>query len=304
MSQPSLLDRYVDRLDLADAPSELLRRAEGAPAQVLELLDELLRAHTQSICFENLDVVANRARGELRAVSLNLDSVVDKLLDSGRGGYCHEHAILMRGVLTELGFSAHPILARIHLGEGRVAPGGLTHQATIVKLGDQSFLIDPGFGGGTPEAALELSASAAVRTTPRGEHRLVPAGAALEPDMRAESEWVLQSRTRDDQEFRTVYAFSDVPRQQADLELSNWYTSTKPGTRFTGPPVLARSLPEGVKLTLEGRQMRRVSYGPSADRFERSIADAAEFAEVLAAEFGLSVDRETSDLVWSAFSGV
>lgn len=300
MTQPSLLSRYTQRLGLRDSAPKLHRRAEATSAQLIDLLDELLQAHTQAICFENLDVIANLARDKLKAVSLDLESVADKLLDSRRGGYCHEHATLIRAVLTELGLSAHPILARVHLGEGRVAPGALTHQVTIVRVKGRSFLVDPGFGGGTPEVALELSTSASARMTPRGEYRLVQADAALPPGMRAEAEWALQSRTSGDQEFRTVYAFADVPRPQADLELANWFTSTKPGTPFTGPPALARSLPDGVKLTLDGRRLRRVSYSTDDDRFEHMIADAAEFFEVLTAEFGLAVDREFSDLAWSA----
>lgn len=300
MTQLSLLSRYAERLGLRDSVPQLHRRAEGAPAQLIDLLDELVQAHTQSISFENLDIIANLARGELKAVSLDLESVADKLLDSRRGGYCHEHAILVRAVLTELGLSAHPILARVHLGEGRMTPGGLTHQATIVRIDGRSFLMDAGFGGGTPEVALELSTSASARMTSRGEHRLVSAEAALEPGMRAEAEWALQSRTSGDQEFRTVYAFADVARPQVDFELANWFTSTKPGTPFTGPPALARSLPDGVKLTLDGRRLRRVAYGPGGDRSEHTIADTAEFAEVLTTEFGLAVDRGFSDLIWKS----
>lgn len=300
MTRHSLLNRYVERLRLRDSAARLHHRAEGTPAQLIDLLDELVQAHTQAISFENLDVIANLARGELKAVSLDLESVADKLLDSGRGGYCHEHAILIRAVLTDLGLSAHPILARVHLGEGRVAPGGLTHQATVVRVDGRSVLVDPGFGGGTPEVALELSTSASARMTPRGEYRLVSAEAALAPSMRAEAEWALQSRTSDDQEFRTVYAFADVARPQVDFELANWFTSTKPGTPFTGPPALARSLPDGVKLTLDGRRLRRVDYGPDGDRSERTIADVAEFAEVLTIEFELAVDREFSDLIWES----
>ncbi|MCI4010801.1 arylamine N-acetyltransferase [Brevibacterium sp. ZH18] len=300
MAQLSLLNRYAERLGLRDSAAQLHRRTEGTPAQLIDLLDELLQAHTQAICFENLEVVANLARGELRAVSLDLESVADKLLDSRRGGYCHEHAILIRAVLTDLGLSAHPILARVHLGEGRVAPGGLTHQATIVRVDGRNFLVDPGFGGGTPEVALELSTSSRARRTPRGEHRLVPAEAVLEPDIRAEAKWALQSRTSDDQEFRTVYAFADVPRPQADLDLANWFTSTKPGTPFTGPPVLVRSLPDGFKLTLDGHRLRRVSYSPDGDRCERTVTDAADFAEVLTAGFGLGMDRESSEIIWKS----
>lgn len=300
MTRHSLINRYVERLGLRDSAAQLHRRAEGTPAQLIDLLDELVQAHTRAISFENLDVIANLARGELKAVSLDLESVAHKLLDSRRGGYCHEHAILIRAVLTDLGLSAHPILARVHLGEGRVAPGGLTHQATIVRVDGRRFLVDPGFGGGTPEVALELSTSVQARMTPRGEHRLVSAEAALAPGMRAEAEWALQSRTSGDQDFRTVYAFADVARPQVDFELANWFTSTKPGSPFTGPPALARSMPDGVKLTLDGRRLRRVAYGPDGDRSERTIAGTAEFAEVLTTEFGLAVDREFSDLIWKS----
>src|SRR5699024_5844983 len=88
------------------------------------------------------------------------------LLDDRRGGYCHEHAVLILTALAELGLAVHPVLARVHLGAGRAEPGGLTHQATIVELGSQRHLVDPGFGGGTPELALPLTGGA--RTAARG----------------------------------------------------------------------------------------------------------------------------------------
>ena len=302
MTQTSLLGRYAKRLGLSDSDSALRSRAEGPPEPILELLDEILVAHTHAICFENLDVTAYRAKGELKAVAIDVDGVADKLLTDGRGGYCHEHATLIRGVVTELGLRAHPVLARVHLGDQQTAPGALTHQATIVDLDGRRYLVDPGFGGGTPEAALELSDSAEARMTLHGEHRLVPAATALRPELLADSDWAFQSRTRGDQEFRTVYAFSEVPRQQVDLELANWFTSTKPGARFTGPPILALPLPAGGRVTLEGRHLRRVLGGARPDRHERTLTDAAEFAEVLAVDFGLDLDREFTDLVWSATS--
>lgn len=302
MTQSSLLGRYAERLGLSDSIPELHRRIQGTPVQILEVLDEILVAHTHVICFENLDVTAYRAKGDLKAVAIDVDGVADKLLTDGRGGYCHEHATLIRGVVTELGLSAHPVLARVHLGDQQTAPGALTHQATIIDLDGRRYLIDPGFGGGTPEAALELSDSAEARMTPHGEHRLVPAGAALPPELLADSDWVMQSRTRDDPEFRTVYAFSEVPRQQTDLELANWFTSTKPGSRFTGPPILALPLPDGGRVTLEGRHLRRVLGGARPERQERTLTDAAEFAEALSTDFGLDLNREFTDLVWSATS--
>ena len=299
MPSSSLVTRYADRLGL-DSPEDVLRqRAHGTVDEVVGLIDELLAAHVRSICFENLDVIAARAAGEARGVPTDLDSLTAKLLDAGRGGYCHEHATLIRAVLRELGLSAHPILARVHLGGGRTAPGGLTHQATIVDLGDRRFLVDPGFGGGTPQVALELDAESQPRSTEYGEYRLVTADTVLEPEMRAEAEWALQSRTSADQEFRTVYAFADIPREHVDLEVSNWFTATKPGTRFTSAPVVARTLGNGGKVSLEGRHLRSLRPGGESESLERTVTDAADFAAALREEFALDLDRAFTDLVWS-----
>ena len=298
MAASSLIARYADRLGL-DGPEDVLRRrVHGTTDEIIDLIDELLAAHVRSICFENLDVIAARAAGDSRGIPTDLGSLTAKLLDAGRGGYCHEHATLIRAVLCELGLSAHPILARVHLGDGRTAPGGLTHQATILDLSGRRFLVDPGFGGGTPQAALALDAESKPRMTEYGEHRLVLADTVLEPAMRAEAEWALQSRTNADQSFRTVYAFADVPREQADLEASNWLTATKPGTRFTGAPVVARTLGNGGKVSLEGRQLRSVRPGDEPERLERTVTDAADFAVVLREEFGLNLDRTFTDPIW------
>src|SRR5699024_7973335 len=118
--------------------------------------------------------------------------------------------------------------------------------------------------------------------------------------MRAEAEWSLQSRTADDQDFRTVYAFADIPRQRSDIEVSNWYTSTRPGTRFTGAPVLARSLPDAGKLTAEGRQLRYVRYASTSEPWARPIRDSAAYARVSAEDFGLRASDEFAARVWSA----
>jgi arylamine N-acetyltransferase len=153
---------------------------QGRRSQVVELIDELIGAHVHAICFENLDVVAARVRGEVRAVSVSPDEVADKLLDDGRGGYCHEHAVLIRTALAELGLAVHPVLARVHLGAGRAEPGGLTHQATIVELGALSGTSWIRVSAeGLPNCALPLTGGA--RATVRGEHRIVPAESVLEP---------------------------------------------------------------------------------------------------------------------------
>lgn len=302
MPGSSLVARYARRLGLTDSEESLRRRAAGSPAEIKELLDELLVAHAHSICFENLDVLAASAAGETRGIPTELDHLSAKLLDAGRGGYCHEHATLIRAVLTELGLRAEPSLARVHLGEGRTAPGGLTHQATIVDLDGRRFLVDPGFGGGTPEVALEIRADAKPQTTAVGEYRLVPADAVLSAQMCAEAEWALQSRARADQKFRTIYAFADRARELVDLDQSNWYTATKPGGKFTGQLAMTKRLPHGGRVSLNGRDFLKHQPGSDPNRLDRTIADAADFARVLEEDFGLSFGRDFTDPIWEFIS--
>ena len=69
----------------------------GPRAPTLALLSELTAAHTQSIPFENLDVLLGRR------IELGIDAVFDKLVRQRRGGYCFEQNGLFLHVLTALG---------------------------------------------------------------------------------------------------------------------------------------------------------------------------------------------------------
>src|SRR5699024_12402891 len=92
----SLVERYADRIGLGESVPELRLRAAGSTGEVIDLLDEIIAAHVHAICFENLDVVTARVRGDVGADSVTPDEVADKLLDDRRGGDCHEHVGLTR----------------------------------------------------------------------------------------------------------------------------------------------------------------------------------------------------------------
>ena len=77
-----MIDRYLARVGLDGSDTSL---------------ETLCRAHVQTIPYENLDVRLGR---EIR---LDVDSLVAKLVDGGRGGYCYEHNTLFAAVLEELG---------------------------------------------------------------------------------------------------------------------------------------------------------------------------------------------------------
>lgn len=303
MTDRDLIARYAQRLGLAQTPEELVRRATGPVDDAVALLDELLEAHTRAIVFENLDVAGLTQPREESPVAITQDAVAAKLLEDCRGGYCHEHAVMIRGVLTALGFTAHALLGRIARGPEADRPRPLTHQATLVVLGERRFLVDPGFGAGTPDAAVEISADSPLRRTPRGEYRVVPVEQALPAVQRADSAWALQARQSADQDFRTLYSFALTPRTHEELEQANRATSTRPGTKFTGAPILARYQAGRGKTTLAGRDLKHVRFGTEeADeqREERTLQGVDDFVQTVATHFDVRLEPEEAHRLWAS----
>jgi N-hydroxyarylamine O-acetyltransferase len=111
----------------------------GAADPSFDVLAGLLRAHVSRIPFENFDVLMGRG------VRLDIDSLQDKLVRAGRGGYCFEHATLFAAVLEKIGFRLTRHCARVILFvPANQAPRG--HMFLVVTLPEGEFVVDPGFG--------------------------------------------------------------------------------------------------------------------------------------------------------------
>lgn len=121
----------------------------------------------QSIPYENLDVRLGR---EIR---LDVDSLVGKLVDARRGGYCYEQNTLFAAVLEELGYGVTRLLARVRMGDA-VNPRPATHMVLLVD----DHLVDVGFGSAVPHGPVPLDGEvsygawtwrSARETSPEGE---------------------------------------------------------------------------------------------------------------------------------------
>ena len=84
------LNGYFDRISY-----------RGPAEPNLDVLRDLVTAHTQNIPFENLDPLLG-----VPVNDLSPEALTDKLVYRRRGGYCYEHNGLMGYVLAELGFTA------------------------------------------------------------------------------------------------------------------------------------------------------------------------------------------------------
>jgi len=210
------LDAYLGRIGVG-----------GEPA-----LRELHRAHVCSIPFENLDP----HRGV--PVALDLESLQRKLVRGGRGGYCFEHNLLLKGALQELGMDVEPLLARVRWG----APAGIvrprTHLVLKVAVAGELWQADVGFGAGTLLEPIPFGPGGPYDQSGWRFRVIEEDGGAL----------VLQTESAG--EWRDVYAVDPKPVPQVDIELSNWFTATHPSSAFVTGLIVTANRADGTRVSL------------------------------------------------------
>jgi N-hydroxyarylamine O-acetyltransferase len=233
----------------------------------LALLSALTAAHTQSIPFENLDVLLGRP------ISLEPDALFQKLVVDRRGGYCFEQNGLFLEVLRELGFQVAPLSARVRLQRPRDFTPPRTHVFLRVELDGESWLTDVGVGGLSLTSPLRL-ATPEEQGTLHEPRRIVPEEGRLFHQVRFGAEW------------QDVCEFTLEEMPPIDRELGNWYTSAHPSSHFKNRLLVARAAPEGQRLSILNDQFTlRERHGTATTR---QIASAPELLEVLFKQFGLS----------------
>ena len=127
-----------------EAAAYLARLGTAAPeAPTLAALTSLHRTHLVAVPFETLDISLGRP------VRLDLASLLSKVVDARRGGYCYELNGLFAALLRHLGYAVDLVSARVATSDG-----GLTdpfdHLALVVNspVLDGPVLADVGFGDG------------------------------------------------------------------------------------------------------------------------------------------------------------
>jgi N-hydroxyarylamine O-acetyltransferase len=204
------LDRYCRRIGLTEA---------NGPS--LGLLQATVARHAASIPFENLDIVLGRP------IRLDIGSLQAKLVDNRRGGYCFEQNTLLRAALEQFGFRVSSLMARVVRGNAADALTPRTHLFLQVDLPEAAYLADVGFGNLTPTRPLRLDSDEA-QPTEHEPFRL----------QRMNDEILLQACLGG--AWENVYRFNTTPTYPVDHEVGNWFTSTRPGGRFTENVIAAR----------------------------------------------------------------
>jgi N-hydroxyarylamine O-acetyltransferase len=261
------LDAYLTRIALPERP---LADAKGLAA--------LQRAHRLAIPFENLDVILGRG------IRVDSASVFAKLVTARRGGYCFEHNRLFLDALIALGFEARPLLGRVWLAATETPP--LTHTFSLVTIDDHEWIADPGFGGSyTPIMPLVEGATTEAQDGARfrlGRDRvhdwmLLRDGHPGNTDGRSTGTG-----------FQSQYSFTRGQVWDADLELSNRWTSAAPESRFTQARLVSIVLPQGL-AGLTGRAYR---YRDGDEETIAAIDNPEAYRERLSLIFGIDFTAE------------
>lgn len=254
-------------LDTAELAAYFARIGfDGVARPDLATLRRLHLLHPLAIAFENLDSWCGRVP------SLDEAAVFEKLVGSGRGGYCFEHNQLFLRVLQTLGFDVHMLAARVVPPDATPLPR--THKVLLVTVAGEDYLVDVGFGGMTMTAPLLLSSSA-IQTTPHEPWRLQPAGNA----------YLLSAHVQDS--WSDKYRFSREPQTREDYELGNWYVAAHPSSRFRNDLIAARADASGRHALLNKRYSL---HRPGQPSVQRELASPLELRYTLRDAFGLRLD--------------
>ena len=256
------LDAYFERIGYG-----------GDTAPTLETLQAIHLHHATAISFENLTPLLKQP------VRLDLKFLEKKLIDDQRGGYCFEQNLLLRAVLVALGFRVKSLAARVrwNIPEETMTPR--SHMLLQVEISGKPYLADVGFGGLTQTAPLALTLDI-EQQTPHEPFRLIT----------TDQTYTLQAKLG--QEWKSLYRFDLQEQYLPDYEVSNWYVSTHPNSRFVTGLMAARPDVDR-RYSLLNNQLTTHYLNGRTER--RILEEVLEFRTVLEQLFRLQLPR-TSDL--------
>jgi N-hydroxyarylamine O-acetyltransferase len=241
----------------------------GPLAADAETLRALHRAHLFAVPFENLDISIERK------IVLHEGSLVRKVVEERRGGFCYELNGAFAALLRELGFDVTLLSARVSRTDGSMSPE-FDHLTLRVDL-EEPWLVDVGFGDLFQEPLLlkpkleQHRGDDMFRIVERGERLTVQ---RLEPD----GSW------------KPEYSFDLRPRSLDEFIPMCDHHQTSPESHFTQKRLCTMATAYG-RITLSERKFIVTRNGI---REEAVIESEAEWKAILREQFGVRLPKQES----------
>ena len=136
----------------------------------LACLTKLQHCHQLHVPFENLDCFTNRKK------VLKVEALYEQIIINHRGGWCHELNGLFYWLLKTLGFNVKIINANYFHPELKVFRPDYGHMTLVVRLEEQDFMTEVGFGDlRQPFDPIQMTPEA-VSDQPGGLYKLMRKG--------------------------------------------------------------------------------------------------------------------------------
>jgi N-hydroxyarylamine O-acetyltransferase len=256
--------------DLLDLPGYLKRLDVPVREPSVQALAELHEAHVRAFTFDNIDVLLGQHPG------VSLDSVQEKFVGRGRGGYCFEHSTIFAAALERLGYQVRRHLGRVGDPDAGTQQGR-THMVVEVVLEGQRLLCDPGFGMSLLRP-IPMTDDAQDDYLPGWRYRL----------RRTDDAWALYRMREEGWEI--AHTTDELEVKPVDVVMGHHFTSTYPGSHFATGLILAKHLP-GQHVTVTHQSLTIRTPGQATEHRALREGELAEWLGVLAVR--LNADERT-----------
>ena len=257
--------------DLLDLPGYLKRLDVPVREPSVQALAELHEAHVRAFTFDNIDVLLGQHPG------VSLDSVQEKFVGRGRGGYCFEHSTIFAAALERLGYQVRRHLGRVGDPDAGTQQGR-THMVVEVVLEGQRLLCDPGFG---------MSLLRPIAMADDAQDDYLP-GWRCYRLRRTDDAWALYRMREEGWEI--AHTTDELEVKPVDVVMGHHFTSTYPGSHFTTGLILAKHLP-GQHVTVTHQSLTIRTPGQATEHRALREGELAEWLGVLAVR--LNADERT-----------
>ena len=231
-------------------------------------LNDLHQAQVFSIPFENLSVLLEQP------IHLDLESLISKLVERQRGGYCFELNGLFTWALNKVGFACETRLARVQFRNP--TPGTRTHQISIVTVNGKKYFCDVGFGG------------PGLRRPMPFEFDRIEIQSGDEYRLRRDSEFGVAFEGKTSNGWLTLYVFAEEKTLPVDIVMANHFTSTFSESVFKSN-LMAALTAENNRHTLMNNEYAFVS---ATQRDPQQWNTSDQVIAGLRSKFGIYLDAE------------
>ncbi|XP_034076524.1 arylamine N-acetyltransferase, pineal gland isozyme NAT-10-like [Gymnodraco acuticeps] len=258
----------------------------------LETLKLIHKRHVMSVPFENLSMHC----GERHI--LDLEFTFNKIVRSGRGGWCLENNSLFGWVLREMGYDTTRLSSRVFNSSTNAFSPTDSHLVHKVVVDGKAYIADVAFGMSFQMwEPMELvsgkdqhQAAGVFRFIDKGEKWVLEKTSrktkVLNPDF-ADSSLVKR------QETRTIYCFTLEPREVEHFSEANNTLQTDPKSLFMNKSIVSLQTAAGFRA-LMGWTYSEVTFKPEegVDVFDLRNIEDEEKEQVLLEKFNIKLQKK------------